>query len=79
VRQLVAVLPRSLSSSDSSTILVNSRTNSGTPLVLMTNGCCTSAGSDLVPATRATMASTWARGKRLNVTGVTWARKPQGG
>ena len=45
---------------DSSTILVSSSTNSGTPSVLATICSTTAAGSVLPPVTRCTISSTWA-------------------
>ena len=64
---------------DSSTILVSSSTNSGTPSVLATTCSTISAGSALPCATRPISSAARRRGKRLSVTWVRCERPFQGG
>src|SRR5216684_8661454 len=68
-----------VSNPDSTTILVNSSTNRGTPSVLATICCTTSGGRALPPVTRSTIASTWLCPKRLSVSWLRCDRLPQGG
>src|SRR6266849_4988332 len=68
-----------VSNPDSTTVLVNSSTNSGTPSVLATICSTTSDGRALPPVTRSTIASTWLRSKRLSVSWLRCERLPQGG
>ena len=69
----------SRSSGDASNIFVSSSTYSGTPSVLVTMCCTTSAGSVLPPARWAISASTCGRSRRLSTRGVRWERGGQGG
>src|SRR5215510_2404121 len=64
---------------DSTTVLVNSSTNKGTPSVLATICCITSRGRALPPVTRFTIVSTCGRSKRLSVSWLRCERLPQGG
>ncbi len=71
--------PSSRNSPDSTTVLVNSSTNNGTPSVLATMCCMTSAGSAFPRVTCSTMVSTCGRPKRLSVSWLRCERLPQGG
>src|SRR5215813_11412639 len=64
---------------DSSTILVNSSTNSGTPSDCATTCPTTTAGSALRCATRPITSAAWRRGKRGSVIWVRYERPVQGG
>ena len=60
----------SVTNSDSSTVLVSSSTNSGTPSVFWTIWSRTSSGSGFPPVSRSSIVVTWLRLKRFRVSDV---------
>jgi hypothetical protein len=72
-------LSSSRNSGEASNIFVSSSTYSGTPSVLATMYCTTSAGRRLPAARKVISASTCGRSRRLSTSGVMWERGGQGG
>src|SRR2546427_6120079 len=69
----------SSSSPDSSTVLVSSSTNSGTPSVLRTTSWSTAEGNALSPAICIATRATWSGANRRRVSAVRWATIDHGG